>query len=133
MTKKMTAEYVNEVLENEGYPEVGFFGDDGKKELQKFYKKLTNEQLEEWVELEGLEIKPTDSEPIYRMRLCMAVLYLHYPKAPAKKKESKYAKYTLEDLVQMAIDESVPVEPTEDERILRMRTIMALRAANKIS
>lgn len=133
MTKKMTqAEQVQETVAL-GFPEVGSFGEDGKKELQKFYKHLTNEQLEEWVELEGLEIKPTDSEQIYRMRLAMAILYLHYPKATAKKKVSKYAKYTLEDLVELAIEKDVAVEPTEDERIMRMRTIMALRASGHIA
>lgn len=130
MTKKLNKKQVQEVVEK-GYPEVGHFGDD-KRALQNFYRHLSNEQLEEWVELEGLEITPTDSEPIYRMRLAMAILYLHYPKAPSKKKQSKYAKYSLEDLVQMAVDKDVPVEPTEDDRIMRMRTIMALRAAGHI-
>lgn len=124
MTKKTVA--VEEIT----YPEVGHFTE--KKDLQKYYKKLSVEQLEDWVALEGLEVKPTDSPQIYRMRLCMAVLYLHYPKAPTKKKESKYAKYSLEDLVGLAIEHEVPVEMTDDDRIMRMRTIMALRAAGHI-
>jgi hypothetical protein len=121
----MTTEQVQEVVAK-GYPEVGTFKE--SKELQKFYKHLTTEQLEDWVGLEGLEVRPSDSQPIYRMRLAMAVLYLHFPKAPSKKKTSKYSQYSLEDLVSMAVDNDVPVEPTEDERIMRMRTIMALRA-----
>jgi hypothetical protein len=116
------------LAENNGYPEKGHFED--KKDLQRFYKHLTDEQLQEWIDVEGLEYKPCpESEAINRMRMCMAILYYHFPKAPAKKKKSKYADYTLEDLVQMAIDNDVPVEPCDDERILRMRTIMALRAA----
>jgi len=128
--KKITKDTVQQYVEKEGYPEAGQFED--RKDLQKFYKQLTNEQLEEWVELEGLEFNPSDSEPINRMRMCMTILYSHFPKAPSKKKQSKYSKYSLEDLLEMAIEHSVAVEMTEDERIMRMRTIMALRAAGKI-
>ena len=64
------------------YPEVGDYEDSA--DLKKFYKKLSVEQLEEWIELEGLEVTPTDSQPIYRMRLCMAILYKHFPKAESK-------------------------------------------------
>ena len=124
--KKLNKESVQEFVSKNGYPEVGHFED--RKDLQKFYKHLSISQLEDWTSLEGLEVKPTDSEPIYRMRLCMAVLYLHFPKAPAKKKQSKYAKYSNEDLVQMALDSNVAFETCDDERILRMRAIMALRA-----
>lgn len=130
MTKKLNKTQVQEFVAK-GYPEIGHFGED-KKALQGFYKHLTNEQLEEWLELEGLQYVPTDSPQITRMRMCMAILYFHFPKAPSKKKESKYAKYSLEDLVEMAVDKDVPVEMTDDDRILRMRTIMALRAAGHI-
>lgn len=126
MTKKMKTEEVAAVE----YPEVGNFTD--KKELQKFYKKLSTEQLEEWVELEGLEIKPTDSAPIYRMRLAMAILYHHFPKAPAKKKSKRKYELETEQYVQLAIDNDVIFETSDDERILRMRAIMALRAHNVI-
>lgn len=123
--------FVEKFLEdNNGYPEKGHFED--RKDLQKFYKHLTDEQLAEWTEIEGLEYTPNESQPINRMRMAMAVLYHHFPKAPAKKKQSKYAQYSLEDLVTMAIDHDVPVEATDDERIMRMRTIMALRAAGHI-
>lgn len=129
---KVNKAFVAEFVEKDGYPEVGHFGEEGKKDLQRFYKHLSDEQLTEWLELEGLEHTPSDSQPINRMRMCMAILYKHYPKAPPKKKQSKYAKYTLEDLVSMAIDKDVPVEATDDERIMRMRTIMALRAAGHL-
>lgn len=113
------------------YPEVGHFTE--KKDLQKFYKKLTDEQLAEWIELEGLEYTPNDSAPINRMRMAMAILYAHFPKAPAKgKKESKYSKYSLEDLMDLAVQNDVIFEPTDDDRILRMRAIMALRVAKII-
>lgn len=126
--KKVVAPTVEEAVV---YPEVGTYTD--KKELQKFYKGLTDAQLAEWVELEGLEYTPNDSQPINRMRMAMAILYLHFPKAPAKKKkESKYAKYSLEDLVKLALENDVVFEETSDERIMRMRAIMALRASEVI-
>lgn len=125
---KVNKAYVEQFVAENGYPEVGHFED--KKDLQKFYKHLSDEQLLEWVELEGLEFSPSDSAPINRMRMAMAVLYKHYPKAPAAKKKSKYGDYGLEDLVQLALDNNVAYEPCEDERIHRMRAIMALRANN---
>ena len=121
--------YVEKYVADGEYPEVGELE---RKDLQKFYKHLTDVQLEDWLELEGLQFTPNESAPINRMRMCMAILYFHYPKAPAKKKQSKYAQYSLEDLLTMAIDNDVPVEMTDDERIMRMRTIMALRAAKHI-
>ena len=115
------------ITENNGFPETGFFKE--QKDLQKFYKHLTDEQLAEWVDLEGLEYKPAESQPINRMRMAMAVLYYHFPKPEAKgKKKSKYADYSDEQLIQMLLDHEVPCEVTEDSRIMRMRAIMALRA-----
>jgi len=122
--------FVEAYLAEKGYPEVGAFED--KKDLQKFYKHVSDEQLVEWVELEGLEFVPSDSAPINRMRMAMAILYKHYPKAPSEKKQSKYAKYSLEDLMGLALANDVVFEDTDDERILRMRAIMALRAAKVI-
>ena len=127
---QVNKEYVQKYVEEKGYPEVGTFED--KKDLQRFYKHLSMEQLHDWLELEGLTYTPCDSEAINRMRACMAILYKHFPKEPAKKKKSKYADYTLEQLINMAIEHEVPVEPTHDERIMRMRTIMALRAAGHL-
>jgi hypothetical protein len=115
------------ITENGGYPEVGVFEE--KKVLQKFYKQLDTEVLEDWAELEGLEFKPCPEQPpIHRMRVAMAILYKHFPKETKGKKKSKYSEYSTESLIQMALDNSVPVEPTESEPIMRMRTIMALRA-----
>ena len=124
ITKDSVAKFITE----NGYPELGHFTE--QKDLQKFYKHLTDEQLLEWVELEGLEFKPADSAPINRMRMAMAVLYKHFPKKEAAKKKSKYADYSDEQLMQMLLDNDVPCEVTEDERIMRMRAIMALRAHN---
>jgi hypothetical protein len=117
---------VDYISEN-GYPEVGSFVD--QKALQKFYKQLDTAVLEDWANLEGLTYKPcTDSEPIHRMRVAMAILYKHFPKAPsANKKKSKYGEYTTECLIQMALDNNVLVEPTDNDQIMRMRVIMALR------
>lgn len=128
MSKKLTKIDAIKHVEANGYPEVGFFTD--KKDLQKFYKQLDTEVLEDWCQVEGIEYKACeDSEPIHRMRVCMAILYLHFPKAPsAGKKKSKYADYTTEQLIQMAVDNDVAVEVTDDMRIMRMRTIMNLRA-----
>ena len=111
----------------EKFPKVGTFTE--KKALQKHYKGLTDAEVTEWVAKEGLTVKDYGSAPINRMRACMAILYLHFPAdAPKPKEASKYADYTLEDLVGLAVEHSVPVEVTDNERILRMRTIMALRA-----
>lgn len=127
---KVNKEFVEKFVVENGYPEKGYFED--KKDLQKFYKYLSDEQLLEWVELEGLEFKATDSESINRMRMAMAILYHWFPKAPASKKKSKYADYTNEMLLEMAIQNDVVFEVCDDERILRMRAIMALRAAKVI-
>lgn len=119
-----------QVASEAGFPEKGSME---KAELQKFYKHLTDEQLAEWLELEGLTHNPSESAPINRMRMCMAVLYHWFPKAPAQKKQSKYAEYTTEALLEMAMEKDVEVEPTDDLKILRMRTIMALRSAGHIA
>lgn len=114
-------------VESKGYPEVGHFTD--KKDLQKFYKALPTETLEDWCAVEGLEYKACpDSEAIHRMRVAMAILGLHFPKTPAKPKSKAKYTQTLEELVQMCLDGDVAVEPTEDTRIMRMRCIMNLRA-----
>lgn len=132
MAKKsvITKESVAKLVAEKGFPEVGHFTE--QKDLQKFYKHLSDEQLAEWVSLEGLEFKPADSEPINRMRMAMAVLYKHFPKAPSAKKKSKYSDYTNEALLELALANDVVFEMTDDERILRMRAIMALRAAKVI-
>ena len=110
------------------YPEVGDYEDSA--DLKKFYKKLSVEQLEEWIELEGLEVTPTDSQPIYRMRLCMAILYKHFPKAESKPKSKRKYTQSTEELVQMAIDHDVEIKDDKgNEQILRMYAIMALRNA----
>jgi predicted nucleic acid-binding protein len=109
------------------FPEVGTFTD--PKALKKHYKGLTDGELCEWIELEGLEFKPNDHESINRMRMCMAVLYHHFPAdAPKPKEKSKYADYTDLALIEMAVEHDVPVLVTDDAKIMRMRVIMALKA-----
>jgi hypothetical protein len=134
MAKKIVIneKFVQEYLkDNNGYPETGFFKE--QKDLQKFYKFCTDEQLAEWVDVEGLEYKPAESAPINRMRMAMAILYYHFPKPEAKaKKKSKYADYTNERLLELAMENDVLFEVCDDERILRMRAIMALRVAKVI-
>jgi hypothetical protein len=128
MAKKVNInkDFVAKFVAESGYPEVGHFAD--QKDLQKFYKHLSDEQLLEWIELEGLDFKPADSQPINRMRMAMAVLYKHFPKKQAGKKKSKYADYSDEQLMTLLMEHDVPCEVTEDERIMRMRAIMALIA-----
>jgi hypothetical protein len=125
VTGKVNA--VDYISEN-GYPEVGTFAD--QKALQKFYKQLDTAVLEDWCNLEGLEFKACPEQaPIHRMRAAMAILYKHFPKAPStSKKKSKYGEYETAQLIQMALDNNVPVEVTENDQIMRMRVIMALRA-----
>lgn len=119
------------IVAKEGYPEVGTFVDE--KSIQKFYKQLDTDTLVEWVELEGLEYKKClESEQINRMRLCMAILYKHFPKDSKPKQESPYKKYSTEQLLEMAVSADIAFEVCDDERILRMRAIMALRAAKAI-
>ena len=131
MTKKNTKVNAIEFVSKKGYPEVGHFTEE--KDLQKFYKQLPTEQLSGWASLEGLTWKPCPESPaIDRMRIAMAILYKHFPRKTAPKKESKYAKYSLEDLVELASEHDVMIEMCEDERILRMRLIMGLRACKVI-
>jgi hypothetical protein len=129
MEEIVMAKKTNEVIT---YPEVGTVGD--KKELKKVYKKLTDAQLDEWLELEGLtdKVKLCEHESINRMRKCMAITALHFPPEPSQgaKSKSKYADFTTEQLVQMALDNDVVVKDDKgDARILRMYTIMALKEA----
>ena len=120
------------IVFNGTFPEVGDGTFETEKDLKRFYKQLTMAQLEEWLELEGLTYKKSDSDPINRMRACMAILYLHFPRQTTGKgkKKSKYAKYTTEDLIQMAIDNNIAVKDGGgDPRILRMYLVMNLRKA----
>jgi hypothetical protein len=71
------------------------------------------------------------------MRAVMALKAKHFPatapKASAKSK-SPYASYTDEQLVQMALDNNVTVKDDKgDRRIMRMYTIMALKAAGLLA
>ena len=129
--KKEAKAPVAEATDDIEYPEVGAFKDE--KAMKKFYKKLTNAQIQEWCELEGVTWKPNDNEAINRMRMVMAIKHKHFPHLapkPANKPKSKYAQYTTEELVQMAADNDINVTGDNgDIRILRMKTIMALREA----
>lgn len=115
-TKKVEMKY--------GHPAVW----ETDKVLKKYYKQLDIEDIVEWGTKLGTTFKACDDPAIFRMRACMAILYHFFPKETKPKKKSKYADYTLEQLVEMAATNNVPVEPTDDERILRMRVIMMLRA-----
>jgi hypothetical protein len=127
-TSKKGAKGKGETEEVE-YPEKGYFKTE--KDLKKFYKKLTDAQLDEWLELEGLtdKVKLCDHEAINRMRKCMTIMDYHFPKdTGAGKKKSKYADYSTEELVQMAIDNDIVVKDDRgNPAILRMYCIMALR------
>lgn len=113
-----------------GYPTVGKFAD--KKTLQKFYKQLDTEVLLDWMTQEKLTYTACpENEMIDRMRVCMKILYKFFPKVSAPKKVSIYAKFTLENLVDLALQNDLAVETTDNDRIMRMRLIMVLRA-NKV-
>ena len=112
------------------FPEVGTVTD--RKELKRLYKKLSDAEIDEWLELEGItdKVKLCEHEAINRMRKCMAITALHFPKEAAPAKKSKYAEYSTEELVQMAMDNDVDVPDDKgDPRILRMYTIVALKKA----
>lgn len=119
------------------YPERGSYGEDGVEELKKFISRLSNEQLQEWVDIEGLQdkVKENDNPAIYRMRLAMAIREAHYPKSTTSKpkSKSKYGHYTTEQLLEMALENDVEVKDAKgDNRILRMYAIVALRNAGVI-
>jgi len=115
------------------YPEVGHF--ESIDDIKKFYKRLSMEQISEWAEIEGLEWKHNDNPGINRMRACMAISNHHFPKKTSGKKKAKYGHLSTEDLLAMAIENDVEVrEPKGDnENILRMYTIMALREAGLLA
>lgn len=135
LTNTPKAEVVEEPEEGVDFPEVGHYSE--QKQLKKFIKGLTNEQVAEWVDLEGLEVKQYDNEAIQRMRNAMAINALHFPnsvKTAKPKQESPYKKYSTEELVQMALDNDIEVRDAKgDARIERMYTIMALRQAGIVS
>jgi hypothetical protein len=109
------------------YPEKGSFTEE--LALKKHIKKLEDAQLVEWMGLEGLSHTPAEHVAINRMRMAMAIKELHFPSEPKQKKSnSPYKQYETEQLISMIVDHDVPVEPTEDMKIMRMRCIMALRA-----
>ncbi|AID50591.1 hypothetical protein [Bacillus phage CP-51] len=115
------------------YPEVGHF--ESIDDIKKFYKRLSMEQIGEWAEIEGLDWKHNDNPGINRMRACMAISNHHFPKKTSGKKKAKYGHLSTEDLLAMAIENDVEVrEPKGDnENILRMYTIMALREAGLLA
>ncbi len=109
------------------WPEVGTFAD--KAAMKKHMKGLSDEQVAAWVAAKELSVKDYGSAPINRMRQIMAITELHFPSPPkAAKQESPYKKFTTEELIALAAEKEIPVEVTDDMRILRMRTIMSLRA-----
>lgn len=118
-------------LDSEGnvvYPERGYFKDEAT--LKKYYKQLSNDQLDEWIALESLEYNPNDNEGIDRMRKCMAIMNFHFPKESKPKKKSPYSDYTTEQLIELALDNNIEVQDAKgDLRILRMYAIVALRKA----
>lgn len=70
------------------------------------------------------------NEPIRRMRLLMGLKAFYYPneKTPVKA-ASEWKKIALEDLVALAADKKVEYKGSDDDKIQRMRVIVALKAA----
>jgi len=123
--------------DKDGYPEVGHFT--VENDMKKYIKALTNEQLQEWCELEGATWNPHDNVSINRMRMAMSIKAKHFTHLASgtgtgkKKSKSKYGDYTNEQLAQMALDNDLEVPDAKgDARIERMYTIMALRKAGII-
>jgi len=113
-----------------GYPAVGSFSE--QKLLKKAIKKMSDADLIAWAAAEGLTWKHNDHAAILRMRVAMAINELHFPKA-APKSKAKYADYPMETLIQMASEAELEYKPTDDQRILRMRVIMALKEAGYLA
>lgn len=116
------------------YPEIGSVAVKDEKAFKKYVKKLSDAQVFDWCELEGATWKRClDQPPIDRMRAVMALKAKHFPHTAPKassKSKSKYAVYTTEQLVALALEHDITVRDDKgDERILRMYTIMALREA----
>lgn len=120
------------------YPEVGAYQEEGLDALKKFISRLSTEQLVEWAGIEGTldKVKEIDNPSIYRMRVAMSITGLHFPKQSGSSKpksKSPYAKYTTEELMEMALDNDVEVRDGKgDMRIQRMYCIVALRNAGVI-
>lgn len=133
-TEEPVAEEVDEPEDIE-FPEVGDFKD--VKAIKKYIKKLEDEQLYAWCELEGATWKHNDHDNINRMRAAMAIKALHFPETKSSgkaKKKSKYSDYSTEDLVKMALEHDVEVKDSKgDDRIERMYTIIALREAGLLA
>jgi len=122
----------NPVFSEPEYPEVGSFKDE--KAMKKFIKKLTDDQLQEWCELEGVTWSANDNQSINRMRMAMGIKAKHgfgqVQGSGGTKSRSKYADYQTEDLVAMCLDHDLDLRDAKgDMRILRMYAIMALRDA----
>lgn len=116
------------------YPEVGAFAD--KKAMKKYVKKLSDAQIFDWLDLEGVLFTPCDHESINRMRAVMAMTAKHFPTtAPVgTKSKSKYADMSDDQLIKLAADKKVVVKDAKgDARIRRMYTIMALKAAGHLA
>ena len=122
-----------DALETE-YRELSEFVDE--KELKKYIKGLSDAELSEWAELEGAKWNTSEHTAINRMRMAMAIKAIRFPKEQGtakKKSKSKYGHITLEELVNMVIENDIEVPDAKgDPRIERMYMIMALKKAGLI-
>ena len=116
------------------YRELSDFSDE--KELKKYIKGLSDPELSEWAELEGAKWNPSEHTAINRMRMAMAIKAIRFPKEAGtakKKSKSKYGHISLEELVNMVIENDIEVPDAKgDPRIERMYMIMALKKAGLI-
>jgi len=117
------------------YPEKGSFKDE--KAIKKYIKKLSDQQLYDWCELEGVTWKHNENAPINRMRAAMAIKAFHFPALAPKgdtKPKSKYSQYSDEELIAMAAEKGIAVKDAKgDKRINRMYHIIALREAGVLA
>ena len=116
------------------YRELSDFSDE--KELKKYIKGLSDAELAEWAELEGAKWNASEHTAINRMRMAMAIKAIRFPKEQGtakKKSKSKYGHISLEELVNMVIENDIEVPDAKgDPRIERMYMIMALKKAGLI-
>lgn len=106
-------------------------------ELKEFIKDVDTPTLEYMAKGLQLHWEPTSNQPIYRMRIAMA-LHRHFfpeqfkPSEGTKKKKAKYGDFSTKDLAKMARENKVQYKKTGNDAIDRMRLIMALKQSGHL-
>lgn len=109
------------------YPEVGMFT--SAEQLKAYYKTLSDTQLNEWMVQTGVAHHPSESAPINRMRMLMAISSHFFP-TNVVKAVPLYREESIEALVALMGSKGVQVPTVQNEALFRMKAIVALRAVN---